>query len=59
MQPTPRHATVESRFRELIDTADLQPPDRVRYDPEAVVFIWDDQQLAVCVDFDDSLPPAA
>ena len=50
---TPRHEDVEARFRELLESADLPPPDDVGYEPEAVVFYWHEQKLAVFVDFDD------
>lgn len=58
MQPTPAHQTVEARFRDLIDAAGLALPDRVRYEPDGVVFLWDGPQVAVCVDFDDALTRA-
>ena len=57
MSVTPRHRTVESRFRALADEAGVGPPDRVEYRERAVVFLWDAPQVAVVVDFDD-LPAA-
>ena len=59
MHRSPRHETVEARFRELLRSAGLVMPDRVRYEPASVVFLWDAPQVAVCVDFDEELPPAA
>ena len=47
-----RHREVESRFRALVADNDLPEPDDVRYEAEAVVFMWREPQLAVCVDFD-------
>jgi hypothetical protein len=58
MTPTPQHRTVESRFRALADEAGVGPPDRVEYRERAVVFLWDAQQVAVVVDFDDLPVPA-
>ena len=47
-----RHREVESRFRALVSDHDLPEPDDVRYEAEAVVFMWSEPKLAVCVDFD-------
>jgi hypothetical protein len=52
MQPTPRHAQVETRFRALLDDAGLAPPDRVEHGPTSIVFCWDGPRVAVIVDFD-------
>lgn len=49
---SPRHETVEADFRALLDSNDMPPPDDVGYEPAAVVFYWDEQKLAVVVDFD-------
>jgi hypothetical protein len=53
MAMTPRHEEVEERFRALLQSSDLPPPDDVGYEPDSVVFYWHDPKLAVCVDFDD------
>jgi hypothetical protein len=52
MQITAKHREVEAGFRLLLAENELAPPDRVAYEPEAVVFFWDDSKLAVVVDFD-------
>jgi hypothetical protein len=52
MEITDRHRDVERRFRRLVADAELLEPDRVEYEPEAVVFRWDGPKLAVAVDFD-------
>jgi hypothetical protein len=52
MKITARHQEVEAGFRRLVEDYELTPPDRVVYEPEAVVFVWDESKLAVVVDFD-------
>ena len=47
------HEELEARFRTLLESADLPPPDEVGYEPGGVVFIWHGQKLVVFVDFDD------
>jgi hypothetical protein len=61
MEITARHREVESRFRALVADNRLPEPDGVRYEQDAVVFLWEEPKLAVCVDFDeaDDLPSAA
>jgi hypothetical protein len=39
MEITDRHREVERRFRRLVADAELLEPDRVEYEPEAVVFL--------------------
>jgi hypothetical protein len=53
MDVTARHREVEAAFRRLVTEADLVEPDRIAYEPEAVLFFWDAQKLCVAVDFDD------
>jgi hypothetical protein len=50
---TTTHREIETRFRALLDDADLPAPDDVGYEPESVVFYWHEPKLAVVVDFDD------
>jgi hypothetical protein len=52
MEVTARHREVETGFRRLVADADLEEPDRVAYEPDAVLFFWDAQKLCVAVDFD-------
>ena len=52
MQPTDRHHEIEARFRELVADAEMPLPDRVEYEPDSVVFLWDGPRVAVCVDFE-------
>lgn len=61
MEITARHREVKARFRALVTDNQLPEPDSVRYEEEAVVFLWEEPKLAVCVDFDeaDDLPSAA
>ena len=47
-----RHQDAESRFRQLVDDAGLPAPDRVDYEPECLVFYWDESKAAVVVDLD-------
>jgi hypothetical protein len=56
MQSNALHRRVESDFRELIDDAGLDAPDRVEYVPGSVVFYWDGPRLAVFVDFEGDGP---
>jgi hypothetical protein len=56
MQPSARHRKVEAGFRELLDDAGLDCPDRVEHLPGSVVFYWDGPRLAVFVDFDGEDP---
>ena len=53
MPASPRHKEVEAQFRQLIDDAQLEPPDAVEYAPESVVFLWNEPQVAVVVDLDE------
>lgn len=53
MEATDRHLEIETRFRELVEEAELAAPDAVGYEPESVVFYWHEPKLAVFVDFDD------
>jgi hypothetical protein len=52
---TAKHHEVEARFRELVASADMPPPDDVEYEPECLVFFWHAPKLAVVVDFDDAI----
>jgi hypothetical protein len=52
MEITDRHREVERRLRRLVADAEMFEPDRVEYEPEAVVFFWDGPKLAIAVDFD-------
>ena len=49
---TTRHREVEKGFRRLVSDAQLTEPDRVEYEPAAVLFFWEAQKLCVAVDFD-------
>ena len=53
MAPTTKHDEIETRFRTLVDDADLPAPDSVSYEPASVTFYWHEQKLAVAVDFDE------
>jgi hypothetical protein len=61
MEITEHHREVEARFRALVAENQLPEPDGVRYEEAAVVFLWEEPKLAVCVDFEeaDDLPSAA
>jgi hypothetical protein len=58
MRATARHREAEGRFRELLIEAELPAPDDVSYEPESVVFYWDEPKVAVFVDFEDTSTPA-
>jgi hypothetical protein len=53
MTVTPRHREAEARFRELLEAGELPGPDEVGYEPESVVFYWNEPKLAVVVDFEE------
>jgi hypothetical protein len=55
MATDPTHEEVEQRFRELIAEAGLPDPDDVAYEPRSVVFLWNEQHVAVAVDLDDPI----
>jgi hypothetical protein len=48
-----RHQEAERRMRELIQDAEIVPPDAVEYTPDSVVLLWHAQELAVVIDLDD------
>ena len=50
MQPSTRHRIAEARFRELVASAGLEPPDGVDYEPDALVFRWSGPKVAVIVE---------
>jgi hypothetical protein len=50
---TATHREIETHFRGLLADAELPPPDDVGYEPESVVFYWNEPKLAVVVDFDE------
>jgi hypothetical protein len=52
MQPSARHQTAETRFRELVTSAGLEQPDGVDYEPDALVFRWSGPKVAVVVDLE-------
>ena len=61
MSPVPERsnpAEVEAHFRELIDSANLDQPDRVEHDPEAdeLTFFWDDRKAAVIIELGEEGP---
>jgi hypothetical protein len=55
VQPTARHLEVAATFRRLLTDYDIPAPDAVDYASESVIFRWDEQRLAVVVDFDDAM----
>jgi hypothetical protein len=55
MATEPTHEEVERRFRDLIVEAGLPDPDDVAYEPRSVVFLWNEQHVAVAVDLDDPI----
>jgi hypothetical protein len=58
MPNQPSHEAVEQRFRDLIAEAGLPDPDDVVYEPRSVVFLWNEQHVAVAVDLDDPIDRA-
>jgi hypothetical protein len=50
--PSARHEQVEQSFRQLLDDAGLDSPDRVEHVEGSVIFYFDGPRLAVFVDFD-------
>ena len=57
MQPSTRHQIAEARFRALIASAGLEPPDGVDYEPDALIFRWSEEKLAVVLDLES--PPGS
>jgi hypothetical protein len=53
MDATSRHEEVEAGFRRLVRDNGLAEPDRVSYEPDAVLFFWDAEKVCVAVDFDE------
>lgn len=53
MPETDEHRAAEARFKRLVEDALLPPPDRVEYEPRAVLFYWDEPKAVVIVDLDD------
>jgi hypothetical protein len=53
MDVSAHHREVEAGFRRLVADHGLDEPDRVAYEPAAVLFFWDDQKLCVAVDFEE------
>jgi hypothetical protein len=53
-----RHLDAERRMREIIRNAGLPGPDEVHYEfePDEVVFKWNEPRLAVVIDLDDNGP---
>ena len=56
MVATEAHRAAESRFRRLLEDAELPPPDRVDYEPAALTFFWDATKTAVVVDLEGPEP---
>lgn len=52
---TANHRDAEQRMRELIENEGLPQPDEVRYEfePNEVLFLWNDPNLAVVIDLDE------
>ena len=57
MEPSARHQTAETRFRELISSAGLEQPDGVDYEPGSLVFRWSGPKVAVVVELES--PPGS
>ena len=53
VEASTRHVIAERRFRQLLEDNGLEAPDRVAYDPEELVFFWEEQKLAVVVELGD------
>jgi hypothetical protein len=53
MPETDAHRAAEERFKRLVEDASLPLPDRVEYEPRAVLFYWDEPKAVVIVDLDD------
>ena len=45
-----RRRDAERAFLEIAETAGLGPPDAIEHDGEEVVFLWNEEKLAVVVD---------
>jgi hypothetical protein len=54
MAITPSHQEAEERFRELLESGGIAPPDEVEYEAASVVFFWHEPKLAVFLDLDDA-----
>jgi hypothetical protein len=59
MPITPEHRSAETRFRELLASADVPEPDAVEYEPGSVLFLWHEPKLAVFVDLVSGEPRPA
>ena len=58
MPANAQHRAAETRFRALLDEADVPHPDRVDYESDSLIFYWDDSKPAVVIELTDA-PPAA
>ena len=47
----------EERMRQLLESAELPPPDRVEYGENDIALFWNEQKLVVEIDLRDA-PPA-
>ena len=61
MSPLPESsdpAEVEAHFRNLLDNADVDQPDRVEHDSEAdeLIFFWDDRKASVVIELGEEGP---
>jgi hypothetical protein len=56
MPATARHRAAETRFLTLLDEAEVRRPDRVDYEPDSLIFYWDESKTAVVVELTE---PAA
>jgi hypothetical protein len=56
MPETDAHRAAEAHFKQLVEDAALPRPDRVEYEPRAVLFYWDEPKAVVIVDLDEPDP---
>jgi hypothetical protein len=52
MPPTAAHRDAETRFRALLEDAELPAPDSVAYEEDSIVCFWDEPKLAVVVELE-------
>jgi hypothetical protein len=46
----PSHEEAERRFRELLETGGIAPPDEVIHQPDEILFLWSGTKTAVVLE---------
>jgi hypothetical protein len=52
MHPLAKKIDTERRLREIVEMAEVSPPDRIEYGEQCVRFFWLEEKVVVVVDLD-------